>query len=101
MSFLIALGEVAPFYNLFFVIIALFLFIKMFSVPRIKQVYLFPWKLIFFALLIYVVEEVLTILRMQDIINIPIHINGFFEIFMIIAFIYALLVLKDHIKKKH
>ena len=100
-EFLVALGTVAPVYNLILVIIAIVLFVKMFSVPRNKNIYVFPWKLIFIALLVYTAEEILTVLRMHDVINIPIHINGFFELFMIITFIYALLTLKDHVKKEH
>ena len=100
-DFLIALGMIAPLYNLAFVIIAVIMFIKLFKTHKVGKVSLAPWRLIFAAMLVFVAEEVLTILRMLDIINIPIHINGFFELFMIITFIYALLILKDNIKAKY
>ena len=100
-DFLVALGMIAPIYNLAFVLVAVYLFVKLFKTQRVGRVFLAPWKLIFAAVLVFVAEEVLTILRMLDIINIPIHINGFFELFMIITFIYALLTLKEHIKVRH
>lgn len=99
MSFTLALAQVAPWYNLALVVITVALFIKLFITPRKNRaVYLFPWKIIFFALCVYIVEEVLTVLRYMEIINIPRHINGFFELIIIISFIYALLSQKEHIK---
>jgi len=98
---MIALSNAAPIYNLVFVLIAIYLFIKLFLIKGKEHVRLFPWKLIFVALFIYIIEEVVTILRMNEIVNIPRHINGFFELAMIIIFIYALLDLREHIKEKH
>ena len=94
-----SLAETAPFYNLGFVIIAIFLFVKLFATPvRDKRVYLMPWKLLFFALVVFIIEEVLTILRQMNIINIPRHINGFFELIVICTFLYTLLLQKEHMK---
>jgi hypothetical protein len=99
MSLGLSLAEAAPLYNLGFVLIAIFLFIKLFTTPvRDKRVYLMPWKLLFFALLVFIVEEVLTVLRQLEIINIPKHINGFFELIIICTFIYTLLLQKEHMK---
>ena len=95
-----SLSQVAPIYNLGFVIIVIFLFLKLLSTPiRDKRVYLLPWKIIFFAVTIYIVEEGLTILRQLEIINVPVHINGFFELIIICTFIYMLLMQKEHLKK--
>ena len=99
-EFLVALGMIAPWYNLAFVVIAVILFIKLFKTHKVGKVFLAPWRLIFAAMLVFVAEEVLTILKMLDVINIPIHTNGFFELFMIITFIYALLIVKEHIKTR-
>lgn len=102
MSLGLSLGAVAPLYNLFFVIIAVFLFIKLFNTKvRDRRVYLFPWKLIFTALCIFIVEEILTVLRSLGLINIPVHINGFFEVTIVVLFIYALLLQKKFVSKKH
>ena len=99
MSLGLSLAQAAPFYNLGLVIIVLILFIKLFTTPiRDKRVYLTPWKILFFAVAIFVLEEVLTILRATELVNIPIHINGFFELIIICTFIYMLLLQKEKIK---
>ena len=95
-----SLGIVAPYYNLIFAVIAVCLFIKLFTIkPKIKRFYLFPWKLIFFSLGIYILEEIITVLRAVGILDIPVHINGFFELLIISIFIYVLLLQKEFIKK--
>jgi len=94
-----SLAEIAPLYNLGFVLIAIFMFIRLFGTPvKDRRVYLMPWKLLFFALLVFIVEEVLTVLRQMEIINIPKHINGFFELIIICTFIYTLLLQNEHMK---
>lgn len=101
MSLGLSLAEAAPLYNLGLVIIAVALFIKLFSTPiRDRRVYLTPWKIIFFAVLVFIVEEGITVLRMANIITIPIHIYGFFELAIVCTFIYMLLLQKEHMKKK-
>ncbi|VVB81722.1 Uncharacterised protein [uncultured archaeon] len=96
-----SLSQVAPIYNLGFVIIVLFLFIKLFTTPiRDKRVYLMPWKIIFFAVIVFIIEEGLTILRQLEVINVPVHINGFFELIIICTFIYMLLLQKEYLKKQ-
>jgi len=99
MSLGLSIGEVAPLYNLGLVIIALILFVTLFTTKvKDKRVYLMPWKLLFFGVLIFVVEEVMTVLRMMEIVNIPRHINGFFELIIICTFIYMLLLQREHVK---
>lgn len=94
-----ALGIVAPYYNLVLAVIAVCLFIKLLTTrKRIKQVYLLPWKLIFFALAVYILEEAITVLRAVGLLDIPVHINGFFELVIISIFIYVLLLQKEFIK---
>ena len=95
-----ALAVAAPIYNLGFVVIAIILFVVLFKThPKHKKVYLVPWALIFTALLIFVTEELLTIVRQVGLLNIPAHINGYFELVMISLFIYALLLQKEHVGK--
>ena len=93
-DFALALGLVAPYYNFVFVVITLYLFIKLFK-TEIKPRVLFPWKILFAALIIFILEELLTVLRAQHVVNIPIHINGFFELGIITLFIYTLLKQKE------
>ena len=100
MSLAVSLAQAAPLYNLGLVVIALILFCKLFtSGVRSTKIYLMPWKLLFVGLVIFIIEEALTILRSLDYINIPIHINGFFEVLIISTFIYALLLQKEHVKR--
>ena len=102
MSFAVSLGEVAPLYNLGLVIVVTYLFFNLFNTPiRDRRVYLLPWKLIFTSLIIFVIEELFTFLRTIGIIDIPTHINGFFELAIIGTFIYALLLQREHLKRTH
>jgi len=98
--FTIALGQIAPYYNLGFVVIAVGLFIQLFRThaTRKSRVYLTPWVLIFCAVCIFILEEVFTILRSVGVLNIPAHINGYFELVIISLFIYSLLLQKEFIK---
>ena len=101
-EFTIALGAVSPYYNLVFALIALYLFLKLLKTkPASKRIFLTPWKLILLALLIYLVEEIITVLRAAGFISIPIHINGFFELAIISIFIYTLLVQKQYLAKQY
>jgi hypothetical protein len=99
MSLALSAAEVAPLYNLGLVVIAIFLFVKLFTIPiRDRRVYLMPWKLLFFAVIVFIIEEGLTVLRMAEIVNIPVHINGFFEFVIICIFIYTLLLQREHLE---
>ena len=102
MSLALSLAEAAPLYNLGLVIIVVILFTRLFTTPiRDRRVHLMPWKLLFFGVIVFIIEEGLTVLRQMDIINIPIHINGFFEFVIICIFIYTLLLQKEHAKAGH
>ena len=102
MSLGLSLAQAAPLYNLGLVIIVVFLFIRLFNTPiRDRRVHLMPWKLLFFAVIVFVIEEVITVMRQMDIINIPVHINGLFEFVIICVFIYTLLLQKEHAKAGH
>lgn len=96
----IAIARVAPWYNLLFVIIAVWFFVRLFETPvRNLAAFQKPWKWIFISLLFFVVEEVITVLRAIGIVNIPAHINGFFELFVVGCFIYALMLQKEQLKQ--
>ncbi|MBI4150840.1 hypothetical protein HY492_01820 [Candidatus Woesearchaeota archaeon] len=91
-----ALTLVAPFYNLALVIVMLFLFGKMFTTAT-KKTFLKPWYAIFAAVIIFIMEEVITILRASGLLDITLYINGFFELVIISLFIYTLLLQKEHV----
>ena len=93
-----ALGLTVPYFNLTLVLVVLYLFYRLFREPTRKG-YLLPWKVIFIAVLVYIVEEALTALRAIGLVTIQAHINGFFEIAIIILFIYAVLMQKQYITK--
>ena len=96
----VALGLVAPYYNLGFVIIAVFLFITLFNTrAKDKRVFVKPWGYLFAAVCVFILEEVTTVLRTLGVLDIPVHINGFFELVIISLFIYTLMLQKEHIKK--
>jgi len=99
-DFGVALGMIAPYYNLAMVVVVVALFIALFRTEPKARVFLFPWKLLFFAVIVYIVEEVLTILRAIGIIDIPIHINALFELVVIAVFIYTLLLQQEYIRKR-
>lgn len=96
----LCLGQTAPLYNLLFVVVVIFLYVKLFMTRKEnKDVYLTPWYCLFAAVCVFIAEEIITILRAAGILDIPMHINGFFELVIIILFIYALLAQKEHIKE--
>lgn len=92
------LGSVAPYYNLALVVLVILLFLKLFKTPN-KKTYLRPWRFLFAAVLVYVVEEVVTVLEMAGIVVVPGIIYPLFETAIITLFIYMLLLQKENIKK--
>ena len=97
---LYALGTAAPYYNLVFAFVALLLFIRLFRThAKNKATLLFPWKLLFVGMLVFIIEEVLTVLRLTGILHIPVYINGFFELVIVTLFLYALLIQKEIISQ--
>lgn len=96
-DFYTALGMVAPYYNLALVVICVFLFIVLFRTP--KKTFMKPWYLLFACVMLFVIEEIITVVRAAGLTAIPHHINAFFELGIIIIFVYLLLLQRDHIKK--
>ncbi|MFH1054147.1 MAG: hypothetical protein V1740_07045 [Candidatus Woesearchaeota archaeon] len=97
-DFEIALGMVAPFYNLIMAAIVLFLFLKLFKLPN-RLVYLKPWKVLFAAFIVYLFEEAFTVMRKLGVADVPIILNGLFEMIIISLFIYMLFLQKEYIKR--
>lgn len=91
-----ALGFVAPWYNLALVTIVVLLFLKLFDI-RNKKVYTKPWKMVFVGVLIFIVEEVMTVLRSLGLISFHPAIFPMFEVVIISLFIYALLLQKQYV----
>ncbi|MBN2111826.1 hypothetical protein JW707_01875 [Candidatus Woesearchaeota archaeon] len=93
-----ALGMTAPYYNLAFVVVTVWLFTVLFRYQN-KKTFMKPWYLLFVCLCLFIVEEVITVLRAAGLTLIPHHINAFFELGIIIIFVYLLLLQKEHVKK--
>lgn len=95
------LTAILPKLNLVLVVILIILFIRMFMRKQTGKTFFLPWKLLFVALVIFIVEELLTVLRFAGVINYPhLLINGFFEMGMVTLFIYMLLLQKEWVIKK-
>ena len=92
------LGRVAPYYNLVLVVVVILLFFKLFKTPN-KKTYIRPWKFLFAALLVFVVEEIITVFDMANMIMVPKIVFPLLETVIITLFIYMLLLQKDNLKK--
>jgi len=93
-----ALGLVAPYYNLALVIIATILFLKLFRLKN-RGTYLLPWRLLFFAVLVYILEEIVTVIAAQGLFEPPSILFPVFEMIIITTFLYMLLLQREHIQK--
>jgi hypothetical protein len=96
-TFAYCLGIVAPYYNLALVVAAVLLFIHLFRTPY-KKTFIKPWKLVFAALLVFVVEEIVTVLTMANVIPRYNLLFPLLEMIIITLFIYALLLQKESLK---
>lgn len=97
MTFTECLGLVAPYYNLVLVAIVIALFIKLFMQHK-KGIYIIPWYFLFLAIIIYVIEETMTVMASAGFIEIPNLLFPIFEMLMIGLFIYMLLLQKQYVK---
>lgn len=97
MTFTECLGLVAPYYNLALVAIVIALFIKLFT-QRKKGIYISPWYFLFTAIIIYVIEEGITVAASAGLMEIPPLLFPIFEMLMIGLFIYTLLLQREYVK---
>ena len=90
---------IAPFYNLALVVVLIVLFVILFTLKS-KGIFIKPWRYIFIALLVYVVEESIYILESLKIIPINVLIYPLLELVIITLFIYMLLIQRQRIKNE-
>ena len=96
-----AMGLVIPYVNLVLVAVVLLLFFKLFKTYKHTKIgYITPWAILCFGVLVYVAEAIFTVLRASGVFDLPYHVNGYFELIIISAFIYAVLNLRDHLKNE-
>ena len=97
-EFTTALTLVAPYYNLGLVMVVLYLFIKLFrTAEENPDVFIAPWVYLFGAVLVFVLEEIVTVLRAIGLLpEVARNLNGPFELVIIILFVYALLLQRQY-----
>jgi hypothetical protein len=93
----VCLGQTAPYYNLALVLVVVILFIKLFKTPN-KKAYILPWKILFFSIIVYIVEEIITVLQKSGLMAVPKVIFPVFEMIIIISFTYMVLIQKEYVK---
>lgn len=91
----------APRLNLLLVLVVVFLFVRLFSRKSDEHIYTTPWKLLFIGVVIFIIEEGLTVVRSLGFISYPhLLVNGIFEIGIITTFMYMLLLQREHVAKE-
>ncbi len=100
MDYAQAFNIVVPYYNLALVAIVVSLFIRMLRTkPTSPDVYLRPWYFMFAAIVVFIIEEVTTVLRHAGLITLDVYINGYFELTIVSLIIYTLLTQLEYIQK--
>jgi len=94
-----AINIASPYYNLAMVAIIVFLFVRLFKVRAGSHVYMQPWRVMFWVILVFIVEEITTVLRAAGIISLDVYINGYFELVIVSLVVYLLLLQYDYTKK--
>ena len=93
------LGLVAPYYNMVLVVIVVILFINLFRRSD-KKTFIMPWKFLFFAICVYVVEEIATIMASANLIILHGLINVILETIIVTLFIYMILIQREYVKNE-
>jgi hypothetical protein len=91
---------VAPLFNLVLVVIVIILFLKLFKIHNPKR-YTKPWGLLFGAVLLFVIEELFTVFRHLEVFELPLFMNGIFEIGIVGLFVFAVLEQMEHINRNY
>jgi len=87
----------APYYNLILFAIAIILFLKL--IPNAtRRMYALPWNVLFVAVIVFLIEQLLSVLRQTGIVYSPVHINGFFQLVIASLLVYCLLIQKEHVQ---
>ena len=96
-----AINIASPYYNLAMVAVVVYLFLRLFRTkPTSPDVFMRPWYFLFAIIVVFIIEEVTTVLRAGGIIPLEnVYINGFFELVIVSLIIYTLLIQREHIKR--
>ena len=90
----VCIGKVAPYLNLILVALLITLLFRLFK-NNALGFDLRPWKFLLIGLIVFVVEELLTVFNGMGIINSPRILTPFFEMVILSSFIYMLLLQKE------
>lgn len=103
-SFAFCISRIAPIYNLVFSLIVFYLLFRLVTLKKkSKKVFIKPWYFLFAALSVFVLEEIITLMKFFNVISdaiIPRWFNAVFELIMVILFIYMLFMQINHVAKK-
>lgn len=99
MSLAVSAGQIGPMYNIVLSGIALYLIYTILQ-KESRRNFVRPWKFLAFAISVFIIESFFTLLVFFGITLIPRWMNAVFELFMVIAFIYMLLIQIEHVKKR-
>lgn len=91
-----SLGLVAPYYNLALVIIVIILFLRLFSLAG-RSAYIKPWYFLFFSVMVFVLEEIITIMETKGLIAVSPILFPLLETIIVASFIYMVLLQRQHI----
>ena len=92
------LGIVAVYYNILIALVMAATFLWLFYITDERKIYIRPWKYLFLAGLTFFIEEIFIFLRIHNILDTPIYLDGFFGIVIVTFFIYMLLLQKEYVK---
>ena len=92
------LGIIAVYYNILVALVMAATFLWLFHITDKKKFYIKPWKYLFLAGFTYFIEEIFVLLRIHNILDTPIYLDGFFGIAIVTFFIYMLLLQKEYVK---
>jgi len=87
-----------PLVNLVIALVIIFLFTRFFYLPH-RLHHVRPWKIIFIALLIWLIEEVLTIMDSFGVFHMNLLIGRGIELVIIILVLHAVFLQKRYIEE--
>ena len=93
------LGFTAIYYNFLIGLVNTLLLIRLFTIPVKENIYLKPWKILFIAGLVFLLEEIFVLLRAMNLMKVPLYVDGYFGLIIIALFLYMVLLQKEYIQK--
>lgn len=89
-EFTVALSKIAPVYNIALTLLAYYVLVTLIVFRKKKtKTYVQPWKYLFAALTLFLIESIITALKFFDVIAeeaVPRTLNASFELLIIILF---------------